>query len=501
MERDGRCRRDVGSPPGPGVLKMLPRLLKYEWRNLNADRTPLAVALLLGLAIAYGAFNGSSWVSFQRRTIQAALTEERERLAAIRTEMAQIDRGEKQVSAFADPRLPQSFGRNMGVRYAVMPPAALGSLAIGQTDLYPYYFKVSTNSKESFLDSDEIENPANLLVGRFDLAFVILYLFPLVILAFSYNLVSAEKESGTLALSLSQPVSLRTIVLAKVTLRALFVVALAIVLSVAGVAIGGADLVAGGVWARLFYWIAVTAAYGAFWFAMAIAVNAFGRSSAANAITLAGLWLLFVVVAPSVLNVVVKAAFPVPSRVELIQAMRVAGDDATRKGSQLLARYMEDHPEMAPAQKTPGGAPDFGTLLVAVNEATERSVQPVLARFDGQVAAQQQIVDRFRYLSPTIVAQSAFNDLAGASAHRYHHFLSQVERYHRSWREFLVPRTLRKEKLSPADIDKLPTFTFQEEDGAAVSARLSIALLGLLIPVFLVGVPALQALKRYPVSG
>lgn len=480
---------------------MMLRLMKYEWRNLNADGTLLAVVVLMGLAIVYGSFNGSSWVSFQKRTIEAALSEERSRLNAIRAEIPEIERGEKQVTAFADPRLAQSFGRNMGVRYAVMPPAPLGSLAIGQSDLYPYYFKVSTNSKESFLNGDEIENPANLLAGRFDLAFVILYLFPLVILGFSYNIVSAEKESGTLALSLSQPVSLRMIVLAKVALRATFVGALAISLPVAGVAMGGADLTADGVRTRLLLWIAITAAYGGFWFALAIAGNALGRSSAANAITLAGLWLLFVVLAPSILNVVVKAAYPVPSRVELIQAMRVAGDEATRKGSQLLARYMEDHPEMAPAQKAHSGAPDFGTLLVAVNEATERSIQPVLARFDTQVAAQQQMVDRFRYLSPTIVAQAAFHDLAGASAHRYRHFLSQVDLYHQSWRAFLVPRTLRKEKLSPADIDRLPTFAFQEEDSGTVSARLRIALMGLLIPVLLVGIPALRALKRYPVAG
>ncbi len=477
------------------------RQMKYEWRNLEADRTPLAVALLLGAAIAYGAFNGSQWVDFQKRTIAAALAEESQRLAGIRLEIPRIDAGEKEVTAYADPRLPQSLGRNMGVRYAVMPPSALGALAIGQSDLYPSYFKVSTNSKQTFLNSDEIENPVHLLAGRFDLAFVILYLFPLVILAFSYNLVSAEKEAGTLALTLSQPMSLRRVVMTKVTVRALFIGMLAVLLSIAGVAMGGADLAADGSWLRLLYWIAVTAAYGAFWFALAIAVNALGRSSATNALALAGLWLLFVVVIPSVLNVAVKAAYPVPSRVELIQSIRVAGQEATRKGSQLLARYLEDHPELAPPQKESGGAPDYGTLLVAVNEETERAVQPVLDRFDTQVASQQRLVDRFRYLSPAIVAQSAFNDLAGSSAHRYGHFLAQADQYHRRWREFLVPRILKKEKLSAADIDRLPSFTYREEDTGSVVSRLHVALLGLLAPLALVAIPSAASLRRYPVAG
>jgi ABC-2 type transport system permease protein len=70
------------------------------------------------------------------------------------------------------------------LKLAAMRPAATGALAIGQSDLYPYYFKISTNSKETFANNDEIENPVHLLAGRFDLAFVIVYLLPLVILAF-----------------------------------------------------------------------------------------------------------------------------------------------------------------------------------------------------------------------------------------------------------------------------------------------------------------------------
>jgi len=478
---------------------MLFRLMKHEWRNLNADRTPLAIAILLGLAIVYGAANGSLWVDFQQRTINSALSEERERLKGVRAVIPKIESGELKTSPFTDPRLPQALGRGPGVRYAVMPPAALGALAVGQSDLYPYYFKVTTGSKQTFLNSDEIENPVHLLAGRFDLSFVILYLFPLVILAFSYNLVSAEKEGGTLALALSQPVTLRTLVLAKVLLRAGFVIALAVLLSVAGVAVGGANLAADGAGVRLLYWIAVTAAYGAFWFALAVAVNALGRSSATNAMSLAGLWLLFVVVIPSVLNVGVKAAYPVPSRVDLIQATRVAGDAATRRGAQLLALYIEDHPEMAPAQK--GGAPDFGTIQIAVSEATERAVQPVLDRFDAQVAGQQIIVDRFRYLSPAIVAQSAFNDLAGTSAHRYRHFLVQADNYHRQWRAYFIPRILQKVKLSAADLDQLPTFTYREEDLGSVASRLQLSFFGLLFPVFLVAFPAWRWLRQYPVAG
>jgi ABC-2 type transport system permease protein len=217
---------------------------------------------------------------------------------------------------------------------------------------------------------------------------------------------------------------------------------------------------------------------------------------------LAGVWLLLVIVVPSVMNVAVKSAYPVPSRVELIQAMRVAGDEATRQGSLLLARYLEDHPEMAPPA-SPGSAapPDFYALNIAVTEQVERKVQPVLDHFDRQVANQQAMIDRLRYLSPAIVAQSALNDLAGSSTHRYQHFLAQADTFHRQWREFFNPRILRKAKMSAADVGDLPRFRFAEEPSGAVTGRFVIAFLGLLAAVGLVAIPGLAALRRYPVAG
>jgi ABC-2 type transport system permease protein len=289
--------------------------------------------------------------------------------------------------------------------------------------------------------------------------------------------------------------------MAKVALRAMFLTGLAVGLPLLGVVVGGADLAAEGAGLRLALWIGVTAAYGAFWFALAVAVNALGRSSATNAMVLAGWWLMFVVAIPAVLNVEVKAMYPVPSRVELIQAMRVAGEDATRKGSQLLARYMEDHPELAPAEKHGGGGADFGTLLMAVNDETERTVQPVLERFEQQVAGQQAMVDRWRYVSPAIAVQAALSDLAGSSGHRHRHFLKQADVFHAAWRAFLYPKIVRKEKLTVGDIDKLPAFVYREEETGEMAKRLMAILAGLLVPVLLVGWPGLVGMRRYPVAG
>jgi ABC-2 type transport system permease protein len=253
---------------------MLKRVMRHEWRSLVADHTLRVVVPLFALVIGYGVYNGAAWVRFQRATLDAARQEEGARYAKAKAEVAAIEQGGKPASPFANPRLASVAAGRTGPRYAALPPAPLAALSVGQSDLYPYYFKVSSQSKQTFAANDEIENPSNLLAGRFDLAFVIIYLYPLLILALSYNLISAEREQGTLQLMMSQPVSLRSFVAGKVWLRASVVLALAVGFSLAGFLLSGASLGAEGALVRLLLWVAVVAGYGAFWFALAVAVNA-----------------------------------------------------------------------------------------------------------------------------------------------------------------------------------------------------------------------------------
>jgi ABC-2 type transport system permease protein len=199
------------------------------------------------------------------------------------------------------------------------------------------------------------------------------------------------------------------------------------------------------------------------------------------------------------LNVAAPTIYPVPSRVEMIQATRRASAEATTRGSQLLAKYLEDHPELTTAGSVDPN--DFYTRSIAVQQETERLVQPVIAHFDRQVLGQQALVDRFRFLSPAIVAQSALNDIAGTGVARYRHFLSLVDEYHQSWRDFFNPPIVQKAKLGPDDYDQFPKFTFREEPSSAVARRVAVGLIGLIAPALVIGWFGLRLLQRYSPAG
>lgn len=477
---------------------MLRRIVHHEWRALSADATVWAVAMVFGIAIGYGVWNGARWRSFQATALASAATEEAARYDRLQAQATALQQPGAKVSPFADPRSPSNVGGRLGPRYAMLPPGPLAPLAIGQSDLLPYYFKVSTDARENIVAATEIENPNRLLAGRFDLAFVIIFLYPLLILALTYNMLSAEQEEGTLSLALSQPVSLSTLTSGKVLLRALLLVGLVVAFSATALLISGADLAAPGAMIRLLLWFAVVAAYGAFWFGLAVAVASLGRNSTANATILASAWLVLIVMTPSLFNMAATSLYPVPSRVEMVQAMREAQDEANKGGSQALARFYEDHPELAtgdPAQ----AMNDFNVVRVAVNDDVERRVRPVVNRYEEQIGKQQTVIDSLRFLSPAILMQSALNDIAGTGTDRHRDYLAQVDVFHRQWRDYFVPKIFAKAQVT--DFTQVPRFTYREEDTSAVTARVGIALVGLLLPGLAVGVAGLRRLRRFPVVG
>ena len=427
---------------------------------------------VFAVLFVYALANGVAWARFQERTVEAARTGNAERVRALEQELADIANGGRPSSPFRDPRAPNVLGGARGARTAVLEPGPLTALAVGQSDLLPYYYDVSIYTNEaSFQQNGEVENPLNLMVGRFDLAFGTVYLLPLLVLALSYNVLSEEREQGTPALTLSQPVSARDVVAAKLALRAVLVVGLAAAVSLLGI------LATGGLGSpgRVLLWCATVTVYTLFWFVLAAWVNGLQRSSAWNATVLMGAWLVLVVVLPAAVNIAAGLLHPLPSRVEMTNTQREASNDAVNRRSELLARYLEDHPEMA------GGVvadePGRAALAWAATDAVDRRLEEVTARHDARRAGQTALVRRYGFLSPALLAQEVLVDAAGTGDARFARFQSQVRAFAEQWRQFFVPAILADERMAASVLPDVPKFRFVDEEPADVARRAAVPLL------------------------
>jgi ABC-2 type transport system permease protein len=246
----------------------------------------------------------------------------------------------------------------------------------------------------------------------------------------------------------------------------------------------------------LLLWVLTVVIYGAFWFALALLVNALGASSATNAVALAACWILLALIIPSLLNVAVSSMYPAPSRAELITALRGLNLDMRRDGDRLLSEFYQDHPELIPEGRGPD-VNDLGLAFVTIQQENKRRTGEVEARFGRQLEKQQEFVNRFRFLSPAVVMQEALNEIAGTGLPRYQRFRQQFAQHDRRWTEFFLPRLYKSAKMTAADYDAVPSFRFVEEPPIALVRRAGVGLVGLLLPTLLIGALGLGALKKY----
>ena len=451
----------------------------------------VAALLLFAALFGYAVANGVAWVAKSEQTVADVRASDTERGAALIDELERIAEGGRPASPFRDPRAPNVLGGNSGARTVALDPGPLAGLSVGQSDLLPFYYDVSIYTNEqSFLQNGEVENPLNLMVGRFDLAFVLVYLLPLLVLALTYGVLSGEREQGTLALTLSQPVSARAVVATKLLFKALLVIGLALGVSLAGAALsGGLEAPA-----HLALWCSTVVVYALFWFGLAAWINTLGRGSSWNATVLVGTWLALVVVIPAGVNIAAGLLHPIPSRVEMISTAREASNAAVNQRSELLARYLEDHPEMA------GGvvADVAGTaaLAWAATDEVNRQLEEVAVRYDARLADQRALVRRYRFLSPALLAQEVLNEASGTGDARFARFEDQVRAFAEEWRSFFVPAILAGESMTADVVPRRPTFSFEDEPLADVVRRSAPPLGVLVVLAMVVMVPGVFGLGR-----
>ena len=447
-------------------------IFRNEWKLLVRDRTALGLLLLAALMFGWAAANGARFAEQRQMEVERLVAQAGEEAAA---DLAKIQAGEVGGAPWDDAANPY---RRKAV--AALPASPTAAMAVGMSDLQGYWAEVSIYTLPSRpLRNYELGNPFNRLNGSFDLAFVLVFLFPLLLLALTFDLISGDREKGILMLMLAQGANLRLLVLGKLGARAVFGVGAALGTSVAALLLltGSARPPLWG----LFLWSVTLIVYAAFWLALAWLVATRGKSSSTNALTLGGVWLLLVIVAPMGLHVVASRLHELPSRHTLIVQEREAETAGLREQAKLLEKFALDHPELMPAGQ-PVDWTNFATSYYASRVDLESRLAPIFQELETDLRSQQELVGRYRFLSPAVVAHEGLLELAGSNSRRHQAYLEQVRSFYESWCALLVPKTFSGGRMSSAEFDLLPKFAFAEEPIATLIQRLAASWLGMLIP-------------------
>jgi ABC-2 type transport system permease protein len=505
-------------------MRQVHAILHHEWHRIVSDRSGIVLVSVLAAAVGYAVLHGAGDLRRDRTTLDGFLAQESAEVAMQQgrdaTMIARIDRGEFSTlpewsndPAFTPIYADWEFRIH---RSAVYPDSPLAFLAVGQRDVYPAAYHPDEPGqffKEVIPSAERDDNPLAAMIGHFDLAFVIEYLLPLFVIALSYDLLASEKESGVLALVLSQPLTVRRLIGAKLFVRATLVfgtsiAVMAVTLMLSHVEGPGTSLLLG-------LYLAATVAYVASWFGVALIVNARGKNAAANAVTLAVCWLAFVLLIPATARFSARAVAPIPPQSALRNAKREAImrvgvdlyeqgvkdlDDPRSLSSTIVARYLTDHPDFSIASvplpdqhfqwtffddvkntsapwRTRIYEQRFRLMLAARTDEISRLIRADQEQFNRQHTRQHAFLRRAAIWSPESLFEQAVTILAGTSSEQHDRFMQQVESNADAWRTEFTRRSLTAELIRPEDFARFPYFVFQPETPWETARRAAPSLL------------------------
>ena len=433
---------------------MIGFLTRHEWTLLTSSAVVRLVLLTFGAALMVSTVIGSTRAARARElhdTFSGRVMQQRLQPSSARADVVANERG----------------------WLALLPPAPLSALAAGQADVYPGYIKVTARNLDSLVTGDQIEHPIAVAAGHFDAAFVVLFLYPLLIFAVSFDLTAGERDRGTLRMVLAQPVRLRDVVAGKMIARWI-VLAVPVVVVPAAIAAAMSEQVAMG---RLLLWSAAVVGYGLIWHGLALIVNARGWNAATNALILAGIWLLLAVVGPATINLLIDLRYPMPSRVEAAVQARAATQDATVQGSRQLGQFLQDHPTSANVGQE--GMRQFARLQAARDQQVADRLVAVESAFEQQRRRQQQLASWLSVLSPTMVAQTVLLDVAGTGRARFEDFRTAAADFQRTWKAYFEPRVLDAATLTEQELAAAPQFSYVERAQSTVLSGVAAAIVAM----------------------
>ncbi|GAB3885069.1 DUF3526 domain-containing protein [Spirosoma agri] len=332
----------------------------------------------------------------------------------------------------------------------------LTGLSIGQRDVNAAVQSVTIRALEGQKYDADLTNPANLLLGNVDFSFVLIYLFPLLIIAFTYSIISDEKENGTWSMVAVQSQHLFCFVGQLFAIR--LAVLLAVLLIISGLAISVLDIPLDS---AFMLFLATSVGYMLFWFSVCFWVTSLQRSSSTNAMLLLGIWLALLIVLPAALNNYLMARYPVPEA----QATTLA----QRKG------YHEkwDMDKTATVEKFYAHYPQFRQIPAVAMPTDWRWYYAMQQLGDDESAVQagelkQKLQQReassraiARFI-PTLHTQLQLSELARSGLGNQLRFLEYTTRFHEKMRLYFYPKIFANAAVSAENWSSFRVDTFAD---------------------------------------
>lgn len=126
----------------------------------------------------------------------------------------------------------------------------------------------------------------------------------------------------------------------------------------------------------------------------------------------------------------------------------------------LLHRYFEIHPNVPRgiADSQLQDARNFNVLALATALESHHAEDETAAELDAVLAKRRVFVRLAKYLSPAVLAQESWADLAGTGTDAVLEFRLHAKNFSERWQAYCVPLILGGQMMRVGDYDAIPRF-------------------------------------------
>ena len=334
---------------------------------------------------------------------------------------------------------------------ASQPPSSVSALARGRAAVETESLRIRLLALEGQLYEHETVNPRLAAAGALDLAFLLIALLPLFIIAVSHDLISGERESGAwnLVRLFAPP---RRLLAAKLASRSILVGAVAAFVMAAGAVTAGI-----GLDGRAGWMFALVALNTVFWFALCLAVAAGRRSSAAGAMILAGIWVVLTILAPAALSLANAVLHPVPEALELTVQQRQGYHEAwDLPPSATMESFYRDYPEWSD-QDVPEDVFTWGWYY-AMQHRGDRAAREASRTYRDTLRRREAWARKWSLIAPPLAAQLALDRLARTDLAAQLDYQDAVRRFHERLKDHFFPHFFLATPIEAVAWDEAPVF-------------------------------------------
>lgn len=328
---------------------------------------------------------------------------------------------------------------------AVRPPSSLSIFASGLEDEIPRYYTIKEITPEPG-ESKATGEAIFSLFGKLDLLFIVQVILSLAAFLFAFDAIAGEKERGTLAATLSNPLPRDTLLFGKflggyITLLIPFGVSLLIGFIILNFISPG--LLAGENLSRLSLVILLSFIYIATFFALGMLVSTRTTRANTSLIMLLFLWVVVVLAIPKISVLITKIIKPVKSEtvfgLEKSLVWKDIDDEKNKVLSDAYLRIMGDMAYLGYRDRPPGfeeAHAEYEEFRALIHEKYHKKQREAMAKMDKeyerQKDAQRDVAMNLSRISPASSFVFAVTDLCQTGESIRRKFLSLVKSYHRT---------------------------------------------------------------------